>query len=88
MDTATVDPDGTVRLLSAILAGVRPLPGASCVGHHELYDELHGGYGRRHRDQERERLARAAVAARRLSGAQAASRSPPSHGQDRSHPSR
>ncbi|MGH3548271.1 MAG: hypothetical protein ACRDQU_09185 [Pseudonocardiaceae bacterium] len=61
MDTATVDPDGTVRLLSAILAGVQPLPGAKCVGQHELYDERHGGYGRRHRDQERERLARAAA---------------------------
>ncbi|MGH3844366.1 MAG: hypothetical protein ACRDS0_23405 [Pseudonocardiaceae bacterium] len=56
-----MDPDGTVRLLSAILAGVRPLPGAKCVGQHELYDELHGGYGRRHRDQERERLQRAAA---------------------------
>ncbi|MGH3780407.1 MAG: hypothetical protein ACRDRO_07210, partial [Pseudonocardiaceae bacterium] len=44
-----------------ILAGVRPLPGAKSVGRHELYDELHGGYGRRHSDQERERLARAAA---------------------------
>ncbi|MGH3550759.1 MAG: hypothetical protein ACRDQU_22090 [Pseudonocardiaceae bacterium] len=56
-----MDPDGTVKLLSAILAGVQPLPGAKCVGRHELYDELHGGYGRRHRDQERERLSRAAA---------------------------
>ncbi|MDQ2884024.1 MAG: hypothetical protein M3Y48_23455 [Actinomycetota bacterium] len=50
-----MDPEGSIKLISAILAGVRRLPGASCVGRHELYDELHGGYGRRHRDQERER---------------------------------
>ncbi|MGH3547873.1 MAG: hypothetical protein ACRDQU_07110 [Pseudonocardiaceae bacterium] len=35
-----MDPDGTVKLLSAILAGVRPLPGAKCIGRHELYDEV------------------------------------------------
>ncbi|MGH3550781.1 MAG: hypothetical protein ACRDQU_22200 [Pseudonocardiaceae bacterium] len=56
-----MDPDGSIKLLSAILAGVQPLPGAACSGRHVLYDELHGGYGRRHRDQERERLQRAAA---------------------------
>ncbi|MGH3779088.1 MAG: hypothetical protein ACRDRO_00285 [Pseudonocardiaceae bacterium] len=46
MDTATVDPEDTVKLLSAILAGVPRLPRAACVGRSELYDELHGGYHR------------------------------------------
>jgi hypothetical protein len=34
-----VDPDGTIKLLSAILAGTPRLDGAACVSHHQLYDE-------------------------------------------------
>ena len=35
-----MDPDGTIKLLSAILAGTPRLDGAACVGHHQLYDEI------------------------------------------------
>ncbi len=38
----TVDPDGTVRLVGAILCGTPSLPGAACRGRHELYDEIPG----------------------------------------------
>jgi hypothetical protein len=36
-DTAKVDPEGAIKLLSAILAGTLRLPGAACIGHHRLY---------------------------------------------------
>ncbi len=39
-NTATVDPDGTVRLLIAILTGQPQLPGAACRGRHELFDPI------------------------------------------------
>ncbi len=36
----TVDPDGTVRLVGAILRGTPSLPGAACRGRHELYNDV------------------------------------------------
>ncbi len=37
-----MDPEGSIKLLSAILAGMQPLPGARCVGRYELFDEVCG----------------------------------------------
>lgn len=42
----SVDPDGVVRLLCKVLAGVPHLPGAACRGRYELFDEVaRGGLG-------------------------------------------
>jgi hypothetical protein len=48
-----------IKLLSAILAHLPRLPGASCIGKHRMYDPVLGN-GHQHRDQERARLAEAA----------------------------
>ncbi|MGH3538130.1 MAG: hypothetical protein ACRDQJ_07470 [Pseudonocardiaceae bacterium] len=56
-NTATVDPDGTVRLLTAILADSPRLPGAACRGRHRTYDPLPRVH--QHQRQERARLAEA-----------------------------
>jgi hypothetical protein len=42
VDARGLDRDGTVRLLSAILANSVWLPDAACLGHHDLDDELPG----------------------------------------------
>jgi hypothetical protein len=39
VDTATVDPNGTIKLLSKILWELPNLPGAACTGRHELYED-------------------------------------------------
>ncbi len=39
-NTADVDPDGTVRLLTAILVDQPKLDGAACRGRHELFDPI------------------------------------------------
>ncbi|MGH3513391.1 MAG: hypothetical protein ACRDRB_14090 [Pseudonocardiaceae bacterium] len=56
--TATVDPDGTVRLLAAILTDQPRLPGAACIGHHRTYDPL----PRDHQHQRQEQLRRTEAA--------------------------
>ncbi len=43
----TVDPDGTIKLVGAILRGTPSLPGAACRGRHELFDEIPGQPNRR-----------------------------------------
>jgi hypothetical protein len=35
-----MDCEGTITLLSVILAGTPQLNGAACVGRHQLYDEI------------------------------------------------
>ncbi|MGH3522204.1 MAG: hypothetical protein ACRDU4_05100 [Mycobacterium sp.] len=45
-----MDPDGTVRLLSAILTDSPRLPGAACRGRHAMFDPIRGnepGFQRR-----------------------------------------
>ncbi|MGH3823794.1 MAG: hypothetical protein ACRDRA_13340 [Pseudonocardiaceae bacterium] len=42
VNTGTVDRDGAVLLLEVILFDLPRLPGANCIGRHELYDELPG----------------------------------------------
>jgi hypothetical protein len=37
-----MDREGTITLLSVILAGIPQLNGAACVGRHHLYDEIPG----------------------------------------------
>jgi hypothetical protein len=34
------DPDGTIRLLGAVLRGIPNLPGAACSGRHQLFDTV------------------------------------------------
>ena len=60
VDTRSVDHDGTIKLLSEILTDTARLPGASCVGRHELFDPVVGN-GLVYRDQERARLTKAAT---------------------------
>jgi hypothetical protein len=55
-----MDADATVELLREILAGVPRLPGARCIGKHELFDPVPGNGGHQHRRQERIRRAEAA----------------------------
>jgi hypothetical protein len=43
----TVDPDGVIRLVGAILRGTPSLPGAACRGRYELHDEIPGQPTRR-----------------------------------------
>ena len=50
---------GALLLLRAILADLPQLPGAACVGHHELFD-LVVGNGARYRRQEQLRRRKAA----------------------------
>jgi hypothetical protein len=52
-----VDREGTIMLLSVILAGTPLLNGAACVGRHQLYDEIPG---RGQLDQRRQRYQAAA----------------------------
>ncbi|MGH3896793.1 MAG: hypothetical protein ACRDTA_00785 [Pseudonocardiaceae bacterium] len=40
MNTTHRGPDGTVRLIGAILRGTPSLPGAACIGRHELFDDV------------------------------------------------
>ena len=47
-----VDADAALLLLREILADLRRLPGASCIGHHDLYDDC-PGRGHQHHDQQR-----------------------------------
>lgn len=54
-----MDSDSALALLKAILADTVRLPGAACVGRHELFDQTPGN-GRRYQCQERTRLAEAA----------------------------
>ncbi len=37
-----MDPNGTIKLVGAILRGTLSLPGAACRGRYELYDEVPG----------------------------------------------
>jgi hypothetical protein len=60
VDTRSGDHDGTIKLLSEILTYTVRLPGASCVGRHELFDPVVGN-GLVYRDQERARLTKAAT---------------------------
>ena len=55
-----MDREGSIKLLSAILADLPQLSGASCVGQHGLFDEL-PGRGHQHHDQEQIRLTEAAT---------------------------
>ncbi len=59
MDTGGVDPDAALDLLKAILAGTVRLPGAACVGRHQLFDQTPGN-DHQQRRAERIRLAQAA----------------------------
>jgi hypothetical protein len=54
-----MDREGSVKLLSVILADLPQLSGARCVGQHGLFDEL-PGRGHQHRDQGQIRLTEAA----------------------------
>jgi hypothetical protein len=56
LDTVPMDREGSIKLLSGILAVTPRLPGAACVGRHEHYDELPGRGPEHH---ERERVVRA-----------------------------
>lgn len=55
----TVDHEGSIKLLSAIMADLPRLTGAACVDRHHLFDEL-SGRGPAHHEQEHARIARAA----------------------------
>jgi hypothetical protein len=61
-----VDHEASVKLLAAILADLPQLTGAACVGRHQLFDPVLGN-GRRYRDQERVRLAKARATLRWVS---------------------
>jgi hypothetical protein len=54
-----MDADGALLLLRSILVDLPPLPGASCVGQHAVFDPVLGN-GHGYRDQERARLTKAA----------------------------
>ena len=54
-----MDREGSIKLLSAILANQPHLPGAACRGQHELFDPIRGR-GPRFQRQEQIRLAEAA----------------------------
>lgn len=58
MATVGLNPDGTVRLLSVILAGTPSLPDAVCRARPGLFDDRHE---RETREQRRERLDAAAA---------------------------
>jgi hypothetical protein len=57
---SVMDADGALLLLREILADLPRLHGASCVGQYALFDPVVDN-GRRHRDQERARLAKTAT---------------------------
>lgn len=59
VDTEHVDREATARLLSAILANQPRLPGAACIGRHELFDPIRGN-GSRFQHQEQIRRVEAA----------------------------
>jgi len=48
----TVDVDGTIKLVGAILRGTPSLPGAACIGRSELFDEIPGQPNRRGVDRD------------------------------------
>ncbi len=50
-----MDPDAALDLLKEILAGVPRLPGAACIGRHEMFDPVLGN-GHQYQRQERARL--------------------------------
>lgn len=56
-----MDRDGSIKLLSTILTNIPRLTGASCIGHHRLFDPLPGNGNQAIRAQERHRVARAAA---------------------------
>lgn len=60
VNTGSVDRDAVVALVAAIVRGIPSLPGAACIGHHDLFDEL-PGRGHQHHDDEHARIARAAA---------------------------
>jgi hypothetical protein len=62
---SVMDADGALLLLREILADLPRLHGASCVGQYALFDPVVDN-GRRHRDQERARLAKTATILRYL----------------------
>lgn len=64
MRTRSVDADGAVTLVAAIVRGVPSLPGAACVGRWELFDEVAGARGQERRELERQRVERAAAVCR------------------------
>lgn len=51
----SVDREGSIKLLSAILADLPRLDGAACIGHHDLYDEQPEGRSHQRRDEQRAR---------------------------------
>jgi WhiB family redox-sensing transcriptional regulator len=55
-----MDADAALDLLKEILAGVPRLPGAACIGRHELFDPVPGNGGHQHQRQEQIRRAEAA----------------------------
>ena len=57
---APMDPDAALDLLKAILAGTVRLPGAACIGRHDLFDRTPGNGGHQHQHQEQIRRAEAA----------------------------
>jgi WhiB family redox-sensing transcriptional regulator len=59
LDTVHMDREGSIKLLSGILAGTPRLPGAACIGRHELYDPI-AGNGPQFQRAEQIRLAEAA----------------------------
>jgi hypothetical protein len=56
-----MDRDGSIKLLSVILADQPRLPGAACRDRRRLFDVIPGNGGRVHRHQEQQREARAAA---------------------------
>ncbi|PZS23005.1 MAG: hypothetical protein DLM60_03360 [Pseudonocardiales bacterium] len=67
-----MDPDGTVRLLSAILADQPRLSGAACIGRHEMFDPIRNGDPRYQREEQLRRT----EAARLCAGCPARQRCP------------
>jgi hypothetical protein len=59
-NTDPVDHDGTIELLSKILADTVRLTGAACIGRHELFGQTPGNGGHQHQRQEQIRRAEAA----------------------------
>ncbi|MGH3548413.1 MAG: WhiB family transcriptional regulator [Pseudonocardiaceae bacterium] len=55
VNTGAVDREGTVRLLSAILADSPRLPGAACRGRHALFDPIRGNEPGFQRQEQRRR---------------------------------